>query len=204
MRLINILSVFFIISVFIGCVQQSDKNTFDLQPQKIFDFEVDKSTLNLVPSKGQWFFNDVPFNGYAIKKHQNGVTVERFGYYNGKKEGIAKKFFDSGALHKEMLYIQNKLHGTSYTYYPDGSLYEESNYTYGKRNGVQKTWYANGQLAKQRNLVDGKEEGMQQAWLENGKIYVNYEVKNGRIFGMNRANLCYQLKEEKIEYAKDK
>jgi hypothetical protein len=51
-------------------------------------------------------------------------------------------------------------------------------------------------------LNKGKEEGLQQAWLENGKIYVNYEAKNGRIFGMNRANLCYKLKNEKVQYAK--
>ena len=40
--------------------------------------------------------------------------------------------------------------------------------------------------------------------LENGKIYVNYEAKNGRIFGMNRTNLCYKLKNEKVQYAKKK
>ena len=45
---------------------------------------------------------------------------------------------------------------------------------------------------------------MQQAWLENGKIYVNYEAKNGRKFGMNRANLCYELKEEEIQYENEK
>ena len=27
---------------------------------------------------------------------------------------------------------------------------------------------------------------------------MNYEAKNGRVFGMKRANLCYQLKNEKI------
>jgi hypothetical protein len=43
---------------------------------------------------------------------------------------------------------------------------------------------------------------LQKAWLENGTIYVNYEAKNGRVFGMKRANLCYQLKNEKIEESK--
>jgi hypothetical protein len=45
---------------------------------------------------------------------------------------------------------------------------------------------------------------LQQAWLENGTLYVNYEAKNGRIFGMNRANLCYKLKNEKVQYAAKK
>jgi antitoxin component YwqK of YwqJK toxin-antitoxin module len=72
----------------------------------------------------------------------------------------------------------------------------------GQRHGLQKIWFLNGQLAKRKNLNEGKEEGLQQAWLENGTLYVNYEAKNGRIFGMNRANLCYKLKNEKVQYAK--
>ena len=81
-------------------------------------------------------------------------------------------------------------------------MFSESNYLNGQRHGLQKTWFLNGQLAKRKNLSKGREEGLQRAWLENGKIYVNYEAKNGRIFGMNRANLCYRLKNEKVQYAK--
>jgi hypothetical protein len=80
----------------------------------------------------------------------------------------------------------------------------ESNYVNGQRHGLQKVWFLNGQLAKRKNLSKGREDGLQQAWLENGKIYVNYEAKNGRIFGMNRANLCYKLKNEKVQYANKK
>ena len=53
-----------------------------------------------------------------------------------------------------------------------------------------------------RRSEEGKEKGLQKAWLQNGTLYVNYEAKNGRVFGMKRANLCYQLKNEKIEERK--
>ncbi len=74
----------------------------------------------------------------------------------------------------------------------------ETKYANGAKNGMQQFWFENGQLAKRKNLKKGKEDGLQQAWLKNGKIYVNYEAKNGRTFGLQRANLCYQLKDEKI------
>lgn len=48
--------------------------------------------------------------------------------------------------------------------------------------------------------MNGREEGMQKAWRENGKIYNNYEAKNGRIFGLKRANLCYELENEEVQF----
>ena len=65
---------------------------------------------------------------------------------------------------------------------------------------MQKKWYVTGELFKQTNINQGREEGMQQAWRKNGKLYVNYEAKNGRIFGMRKANLCYELDDEKIQF----
>ena len=70
----------------------------------------------------------------------------------------------------------------------------------GVTHGNQRQWYQNGQLFKSIHIVDGKEEGLQQAWRENGKIYNNYEAKNGRIFGLKRANLCYELETEVVQY----
>jgi len=204
MRLINFIVYIFIVSVFSNCDKQLPKNTFSVISKKIIDKEVANSELKLVPEKGQWFFEDKPYNGFALKYHSNGELAEKIGFYNGKREGKAHKYHTNGKLKKEMFYVQNRLHGKAYNYFDNGNLVEESTYQFGKRNGVQKIWYKNGQLAKLRNLKDGKEEGMQQAWLENGKIYVNYEAKNGRIFGMNRANLCYQLKQEEIEYVDKK
>lgn len=205
MRLTKLI-LLFVLSVFIGCSKSktTNKNISNLQPKTIIDFKVDKDSLKLIPEKGQWFYKNLPFNGFATLKHKNGAIAEAIGYYNGKKEGVGKKFFDSGELKKQMFYIQNKLDGKSFGYFKDGSFSTESSYKYGKRHGVQRLWYINGQLAKQKNLIEGKEEGMQQAWLENGKIYVNYEAKNGRKFGLSRANLCYRLKEEKVQYAKKK
>lgn len=76
----------------------------------------------------------------------------------------------------------------------------ESSFTEGIAHGTQRQWYKSGALFKEINLVEGKEEGMQKAWRENGKIYNNYQARNGRIYGLKRANLCYELDDEEVQY----
>lgn len=202
MRLINTFIFTLILSVFISCEKTVKDVPNVYKPKEIVDFTTEKSNLKLMPLKGQWYYKGKPFNGYAIVYTDDNIIIEKTGFFNGRREGKAYKYFNDGKIQRDMLYIENKLHGTAYNYFPNGKLSAESNYQLGVRDGEQKVWYKNGQLAKKRNLKNGKESGMQQAWLENGKIYVNYEAKNGRIFGMNRANLCYKLNKEKVTYAK--
>lgn len=165
----------------------------------VLDVEVNKDKLILNQLEGRWCYNDVPFNGYAVDYHENGVKAASISYYDGKKEGVAKKWFPTNALQKESYYNANKLVGTVISWWPNGLVSSEAHYKMGVRHGIQKIWYANSQLARQTTIVDGKEEGLQQAWLENGKIYVNYEAKNGRVFGLKKANLCYELEDEVVQ-----
>ena len=79
-------------------------------------------------------------------------------------------------------------------------LRSESNFKMGIAEGEQWQWYKSGAKFKRRQLVNGREEGIQQSWRENGKIYNNYEAKNGRIFGLKRANLCFELDNEIVQY----
>lgn len=161
--------------------------------------EVLKSELVLNQTEGRWYHLNLPFNGYAVTFHKNGILAEKTGYHKGKKEGAAKKWFDSGVLRSNAFYKANKLDGTSKSWWPNGVLSTESSYSMGVRNGVQKKWYPNGQLARVMHLKNGFEEGLQQAWLRTGKLYANYEAKNGRFFGLKRSNLCYELKDEVVQ-----
>lgn len=198
MKLINCLIIF--VCILTSCKKSTSKNT--IQVKKISSIYVDKKELKLDNLKGQWYYNQKPFNGFAVTYHKNDTLSEKIGYYNGRKEGLAFQFFKNGDTLKKAFYIANKLHGKKLNYFQSGNLISESNYVKGKRHGEQKIWYDNGQLAKKKHLNMGKEDGIQQAWLKNGDIYVNYQAVNGRIFGLNRSNLCYTLKNEKIEYAK--
>ncbi len=155
-----------------------------------------KEELTLNQLEGTWYYKNEPYNGYSISIHANGTLVEKIGFYNGKREGIAKKWSENGVLRATYHYKNNRLEGSYKSWWENGQLAQEANYVNGNIEGVEKRWYPNGQLAKERNLKNGREEGLQKAWLQNGKLYVNYEAKNGRIFGLRRANSCYQLENE--------
>jgi antitoxin component YwqK of YwqJK toxin-antitoxin module len=158
--------------------------------------EVSKQNITLNQNEGKWYRNNQPYNGYSVKHYPNGNTEERWGFYKGKREGVARRWSENGVLRMESYYHQNRFVGTYKTWWENGAIAEESYYVNGLKEGEEKQWYPNGQLSKLRQLIAGKEEGLQKAWLKNGKIYVNYEAKNGRTFGMKRANLCYQLEDE--------
>jgi hypothetical protein len=186
---------------FISCQKSNDVNLSKVNDivNIIRDVEVDKDMLILNQLEGRWYYNALRFNGYAVSYHESKVKAVSIGYYDGKKEGVAKKWFASKTLQKESYYNANKLVGTVKRWWPNGFVSSEAHYKKGVRHGIQKIWYANGQLARQTTIVDGKEKGLQRAWLENGKIYVNYEAKNGRIFGLKKANLCYELEDEVVQ-----
>jgi antitoxin component YwqK of YwqJK toxin-antitoxin module len=196
MRLINILFLFPLI--FGSCCNAITENKV-AEKKIIKNTFVDNKQLVLIPEKGRWFFKGKSFNGFATMHHPNRKIAKKIGYFNGRKEGEALQYFKDGKLQKKSYYNQNKLDKKQLIFWGNGNLASEFNYENGTKKGVQNYWFENGQLAKRKNLKEGKENGLQQAWLQNGKIYVNYEAKNGRIFGLQRANLCYQLKDEKIE-----
>ena len=167
------------------------------------NLQVVKDSLFLNGNEGNWYYKDQLFSGYAVRYHKNDSLWQKVGFYKGKKMGVAKTWFPNGVLKVESYYVKNMLEGSYTTWWQNGILASSANYEHGNLHGTEKNWYNTGVLAKRRNLVNGKEEGLQQAWLQNGTLYVNYEAKNGRIFGMRRANLCYQLADEKVVYTKN-
>lgn len=164
------------------------------------NIKITKNNLILNQLEGKWYYNNQPYTGYAVTYHLNGIIEEKMGYCSGKKEGISQKWYPDGSLRKQSYYKQNKVDGVQRNWWKNGVLSSEGNYKNGVKHGIQKKWFVNGQLGRKTNYNNGKPEGLQQSWLQNGKLYVNYEVKNGRTFGLKRANLCYALEKEKIQY----
>lgn len=159
---------------------------------------IDENLLRLDSQKGIVFFENNPFCGTAVL-FKNTFKIASTEYRMGKKEGTTKKWFADGQISYEAHYKNGKQDSISRTWWNNGNLRTESNFKEGKPEGLQLSWYIGGQKFKQINLVNGQEEGIQKAWRKNGKIYNNYEAKNGRIFGLKRANLCFQLEDEKIQ-----
>lgn len=159
-----------------------------------------KDSLKLSPNEGLVYFDGQIFSGLAKSFYPNGSVAETIQYEMGKKQDLYKKYFEDGGLSFVAQYNEGKKHGISKSWWSNGNLRSEANFQNGKPHGLQKQWYKSGAKFKVLNLVNGLEEGRQQSWRENGKVYSNYEAINGRIFGLKRANLCYKLDEEEVQY----
>ncbi len=170
---------------------------------KVPALQVPKEQLTLMPLEGKWYFQQQPFSGHAVLFHPDSSLAEKVGFVDGKREGLAHKWYQDGQLQKESFYRANKLDGTVRIWAsgPEKVLVVESRYVAGVRHGLQQRWYPDGTPLNKRNLVNGQEVGMQQAWLPTGKIYINYEAKNGRTFGLKKATLCYQLDSLEVVYS---
>lgn len=193
---IKLLLFLLLIAVFIVLGKTLKKDfAIDVVPNVV----VEKELLLLNTMEGKWYYEGVPFSGYAVRTHDDGQSMEKTGFLHGKREGLALKWHSNGLISSEKYYRENRLEGLAKTWWPNGQQSSESNYLNRQRHGIQKKWYPNGQLARIMRFNLGKEEGLQQAWLQTGKLYANYEAKNGRFFGLKRANLCYQLKDEVVQ-----
>lgn len=212
MRLINTISLA-VLLLLAGCglyggdIQEPYDLGRDVRPvynvPTIPNQRVPKDQLTLMPLQGKWFYQQEPFSGYAVVFYPDSSLAESTGFLDGKREGLAHKWYQDGQLQKESFYRANKLDGTVRIWAPgpEKVLVVESRYIAGVRHGLQQRWYPDGTPLNKRNLVNGQEEGMQQAWLPTGKIYINYEAKNGRTFGLKKATLCYQLDSLEVVYS---
>ena len=171
-----------------------------LEAKEVPEREIEKAELVLQPEEGKWYLGDKPYSGFAVAYFPDGTLESRLGYWEGKKEGHAQKWYINGQLRYEAFYIANRLEGKARAWTSKGILVKEANYVEGYTHGVQKHWYDEGEPFKVMNYNMGQEEGLQSAWRKNGALFINYEAKNGRFFGMKRANACYELKEEIIQF----
>lgn len=159
-----------------------------------------KDSLELAANEGLVYYKGQIFTGIAKSFYPSGSVAEMIEYSRGKKNNLYKKYFEDGTQSYEAQYREGKKSGISKSWWSNGNLRSESNFKEGKPDGLQKQWYKSGAKFKILNLVKGLEEGRQQSWRENGKVYSNYQAINGRIFGLKRANLCYKLDAEEVQF----
>ena len=191
-----------------GCQQQAtaennpEQVLAQVEPKPVPKTEVAITNVAYKPNESLWKYNDQPYSGYVIERHEDGSSNARFGVLNGKKQDTAYRWYADGHLQEVAYYHENKLHGIKKNWASDSihNLVSQLNYHLGKLNGEQRKWYGTGELYKLLNMSMGKEEGMQQAFRPNGDLYVNYEARNGRTFGLKRSSLCYELEDEAVQY----
>lgn len=163
--------------------------------------EVAHEQLKLLPAKGEWHYQNAPYNGWSVRATSPAKpTVERAGFVNGKRHGLLERWYPDGTLAYSANYVHGKLHGLTKSWWSNGNQRSQSTFVNGVAHGTHNEWYTSGKPFKEMHVVHGQEKGMQRAWRENGKLYCNYEARDGRTFGLKRGKLCFQLNDETVQH----
>ena len=147
---------------------------------------------------GQRTKNGVPYSGEVISYYTNGKVESLEEFYEGRRNGFARKWFDDGVLAYESHYTNGFRNGHTRSWWFNSNKRSETFFKNGKVEGDAWLWYRNGNKFKHFSFKNGQPEGIQQAWRLNGKLFSNFEYKNGRIFGMRKSNNCVGLENDKI------
>ena len=99
---------------------------------------------------GAWYytFEEVPYTGCAYQMFPNDLLASEGNFINGYKEGIQKKWYQSGQLLSEQYFSNNNPHGKCMEWHENGVLRFEGEYDMGKRTW-SKTYNEKGELIKQ-------------------------------------------------------
>jgi len=98
-----------------------------------------------------------------------------------QKNGIEKKYFESGELKEEMPYKKGKIDGTRKKYHMNGQVSLEVTYRNGEIVGPKKTYYENGQLKSETLYQNSQKEGDYTEYYENGEIRRIHTYKNRKL-----------------------
>ena len=91
------------------------------------------------------FNKNATYNGYCI-----------IPYKNDKREGLMKRYYESGALHLEAPFKNDKRDGLSKQYYESGAIHLEVPLKNDKGEGLSKEYYESGSLKQEATYKDRK------------------------------------------------
>lgn len=100
---------------------------------------------------------------------------------NGKCFGIAKRYYESGKLEKDIKIVNWKREGISKIYYENGNLKYLTEYKNDKINGIVEGYYENGKINYTGIAKDSLQDGKFDYFDEKGKLIKSEYFRNGKL-----------------------
>ena len=120
--------------------------------------------------------------GKWIEYYCNGNMKNQLTFQNGRPDGYAIMYHESGKISEEGNWKNNRWTGPYKLYYENGQPQHEFNFNAsGKREGAVKYLYENGQVAIEGNFVNGKEAGVITEYHENGDLKATKTYNDGAV-----------------------
>jgi antitoxin component YwqK of YwqJK toxin-antitoxin module len=165
----------------------SCKNQSGGKPPAIY---VKNVNPDLVKSDQGWQYKGKPFSGYMVEAETNGKIVYQLPIIQGKENGKAIGFYNSGEKLLECMYVDGQKQGLYQHWWPNGNLRYLFSFQNGKYQGKQLVYFPNGKIREESNYQLGEKEGTQRVWSETCKLISNYVIKNKRIYGVVSVKSC--------------
>jgi antitoxin component YwqK of YwqJK toxin-antitoxin module len=137
-----------------------------------------------------WFYKGKLFSGYMIQDEKNGFVVYKLPIIEGKENGLAKGWYNSGEKLLERNFIEGKKEGIFKQWWPNGNYRYLFNYKNDNYEGKQFVFFPNGKVQQESYYLAGAEEGLQRIWNENGVLISNYTIKNKKLYGVISVKSC--------------
>jgi antitoxin component YwqK of YwqJK toxin-antitoxin module len=147
---------------------------------------------------GVLYQTEKPFSGTIKEFYPSQAVKSIIEMEAGRQQGIAKTFFENGTAESIRWYRNGEKDSVHRGWWPNGKLRFEYHFSEGAYQGMFTEWYFSGNMIQQLLYENGREVHGK-AWRDNGKLYMNFVMKNGRRYGLNNPNLCYSLKNEKVQ-----
>ena len=165
-----------------GCAQKQPPREEEIMrtPPETYFLSLDTALHN---NNGTWFYKNEKANGYILEKTGNNL-VTKLPVFEGKENGLAYGWFESGEKQYERQYKNGNRVGTHKIWYKNGQVASVNYYVDDKLDGEQKTYFESGNRWQRLRYVDGYEEGKQKTWNDSGRVVNNFTVKNGKLYGI--------------------
>lgn len=125
---------------------------------------------HLEEKDGLFYYESQPYTGTYLTYYDNGTLKLESTYFEGKKDGEFKLYFEDGSLNEIRSYQNNEMHGTWITFNRLGVKVAEASYKQGVKNGNWYVWNDDGNLKYELCYKDGEKTGVWKSYDEMGVV----------------------------------
>ncbi|MBO0952356.1 hypothetical protein J2I46_27485 [Fibrella sp. HMF5405] len=137
-----------------------------------------------------WLYEGQLFSGYMVEKERDGRIVYRLPILDGRENGVATGWYNTGEKLLVRLFIDGKKEGQFRQWWPNGKLRYAFQYKDDEYDGLQRVYFPTGKKREESTYLAGEQEGPQRVWNESGQLVSNYTIRYKRTYGIVSVKSC--------------
>ncbi|GAB3034223.1 toxin-antitoxin system YwqK family antitoxin [Spirosoma pulveris] len=137
-----------------------------------------------------WYYKGALFSGYMVEKEKDGLIVYRLPIVDGRENGLAKGWYNTGEKLLERRFVNEKKEGIYKQWWPNGQPRYVFHYRHDQYDGPQLVFFPDGKKREESRYTLGEQDGPQRVWDKDGKLIANYTIRNKRAYGLTSVKSC--------------